>query len=148
MDTSRRDLLTWIGRAAAGVFLCGGAVLGARFLKPPRTRDLGRRAALGLAAALPPGTALHLAEHDVHVFHGPQGLSAISGRCTHLGCSLLLEPEGFACPCHGARFDRDGRPLSGPAPRPLTWYRVSVDGEQRAWVHLDEPVPGGTATRI
>lgn len=38
-------------------------------------------------------------------------------RCTHLGCRLEWNPdEGtWDCPCHGSRFDRDGRLLDEPA---------------------------------
>ena len=38
-------------------------------------------------------------------------------RCPHLGCALSFnEAEGtWDCPCHGSRFDRDGRLINGPA---------------------------------
>jgi len=51
------------------------------------------------------------------------------GICTHLGCSPSYRPDiapadlgpdwkgGFACPCHGSRFDLAGRVFQGvPAP--------------------------------
>jgi hypothetical protein len=38
-------------------------------------------------------------------------------RCTHQGCVLREdEPTGsWACPCHGSRFEPDGRVVQGPA---------------------------------
>ena len=38
-------------------------------------------------------------------------------RCPHLGCSLKWNPweHTWDCPCHGSRFDREGRLLEGPA---------------------------------
>lgn len=38
-------------------------------------------------------------------------------RCTHMGCGLHWNPEEETkdCPCHGSRFERDGRLLDGPA---------------------------------
>jgi menaquinol-cytochrome c reductase iron-sulfur subunit len=54
-----------------------------------------------------------------------------SGECTHLGCNFDWSPQEqlFACPCHGGRFDRTGRCVGGPPPRPLDRYPVrTVDG--------------------
>ena len=38
-------------------------------------------------------------------------------RCAHLGCQLEWNPDehSWDCPCHGSRFDIDGRLLDGPA---------------------------------
>jgi len=43
----------------------------------------------------------------------------LSSRCPHLGCTVQRDSEGFVCPCHGSRFDLEGRWLSGPAKRDL-----------------------------
>jgi len=46
---------------------------------------------------------------------------ALSGRCTHLGCTVHFDPVSaeFRCPCHGSRFDRSGRRVAGPATKDL-----------------------------
>lgn len=38
-------------------------------------------------------------------------------RCPHLGCQLVWngEEHTWECPCHGSRFDGEGRVLDGPA---------------------------------
>lgn len=43
-------------------------------------------------------------------------------RCTHLGCVLRENrAEGsWDCPCHGSRFDADGKVIQGPAVRDLS----------------------------
>jgi len=44
--------------------------------------------------------------------------------CTHLGCTVNMVETGYLCPCHGSTYDRVGRNISGPAPRPLVFFDV------------------------
>jgi Rieske Fe-S protein len=58
----------------------------------------------------------------VGVFRDDEGeLHAVSLRCTHLGCLCKWNDaeRSWDCPCHGSRFDPDGRVLAGPAVNPL-----------------------------
>ncbi|MGV3545559.1 MAG: Rieske 2Fe-2S domain-containing protein, partial [Pedobacter sp.] len=43
-------------------------------------------------------------------------ISALSPVCTHAGCivSFNAEEKSWDCPCHGGRFDLDGKVLCGP----------------------------------
>ena len=38
-------------------------------------------------------------------------------RCPHMGCELVWNPDehGWDCPCHGSRFEEDGKLLDNPA---------------------------------
>ncbi len=47
------------------------------------------------------------------------GREVLSLTCPHQGCTVQVEGDGFLCPCHGARFDRSGQLLRGPATRGL-----------------------------
>lgn len=57
---------------------------------------------------------------------------AMSSICTHLGCRVrwVADQEIFLSPCHNGKFDRDGKVISGPPPRPLDRYEVKVENDQ------------------
>lgn len=60
------------------------------------------------------------AGHPIYVRRAADGgAEAVLGRCTHMGCPVKPEGEGFLCPCHGGAFDAEGRVLRGPPPLPL-----------------------------
>jgi menaquinol-cytochrome c reductase iron-sulfur subunit len=54
----------------------------------------------------------------------PKDLVILSSRCTHLGCQINWNTDQklFVCPCHDASFDKDGKVIAGPPPRPLDVY--------------------------
>lgn len=39
--------------------------------------------------------------------------------CTHRGCNVAPDRQGYECPCHGSRFDAEGHVTNGPANEPL-----------------------------
>jgi glycine/D-amino acid oxidase-like deaminating enzyme/nitrite reductase/ring-hydroxylating ferredoxin subunit len=49
-------------------------------------------------------------------------LHVVSSTCTHLGCTVKWNTaeRSWDCPCHGSRFDVDGRVLQGPALKGLS----------------------------
>jgi len=63
----------------------------------------------------------------------PKDILILNSRCTHLGCTVNWkeEAQAFVCPCHDAKFSKEGVVLGGPPPRPLDRFgefRVSADG--------------------
>ena len=75
---------------------------------------------------------LPLGERDpVYVLAQDDGtFAALSPICTHLGCTVEIQGQWLACPCHGSMYDRRGAVLQGPAQRSLEHFstRVSADG--------------------
>jgi Rieske Fe-S protein len=57
---------------------------------------------------------------------GDDKFTAISNTCMHLGCPVQAKATGFACPCHGGQYDKEGRRIGGPPVRPLNRYETSV----------------------
>ena len=60
-----------------------------------------------------------------------EGLPEVfSSRCTHLGCTVRWngEADEFQCPCHGGRFDAEGRVLGGPPSEPLRKIPAQLRG--------------------
>jgi len=58
------------------------------------------------------------------------GFLALSLICSHLGCSVLWDKTKgqFICPCHSSAFDRMGNVINSPAPRPLDYFPVIIEG--------------------
>jgi cytochrome b6-f complex iron-sulfur subunit len=126
-DPSRRRFLFVTGTASivAGVLGFLGATV--RYLFPNVLYEPPGRFPVGLAQDFPPGSVTFSPEHRLFVFNTPEGFYAVSSVCTHLGCNVAhVSGDGFSCPCHGSRFDRNGLVVSGPAPRPLLWFGVSL----------------------
>jgi Rieske Fe-S protein len=69
-----------------------------------------------------------------------EGVRALSKVCPHLGCRVRWEQtkDRFFCPCHDGVFDREGRVVSGPAPRALDRYEVEVAGGA-VYLSMKEP---------
>jgi len=60
---------------------------------------------------------------------GRNQLAVVSDVCPHLGCGVpWREDEGiFHCPCHHAKFGRNGALIGGPSPRSLDTLPVKVE---------------------
>ena len=132
-DASRRRFLTILSRAFLGLWGLGVAGVVLAYLRP---RARGERIAerivsAGALEALRIGEA-RLVRHGITPFYivrmDAARVVALSAVCTHVRCILDYDRErhGLVCPCHGGRFDLAGNVQSGPPPRGLPSYEVSV----------------------
>ncbi|HWC21878.1 MAG TPA: Rieske (2Fe-2S) protein [Flexivirga sp.] len=57
---------------------------------------------------------------------------AFSYVCTHQGCPVSqISGDTITCPCHGSEFStKDGSVKNGPATKPLTPMKATVQGSQ------------------
>ncbi len=144
---SRRRALAVIGSSVAGTVLLEGCGTGAT--PAPRgwlTADVDP-ATLEVDTPVPVRFAGSIGGASVAgsawlVLRAAGELVAFDPRCTHAQCAYEWTDEArFACLCHEAFFDLEGKVLSGPPPRPLDRFRVREAGGR-----LELEVPAGFST--
>jgi cytochrome b6-f complex iron-sulfur subunit len=128
-DLSRRDFLK-LARDGF-LYLSGTLALGGllRFLDFDPNPAPKTEFDLGPASKYPLQSRTLLSEPPAVLLHTESGFSALSLVCTHLGCGLESNRDGFTCPCHGSHFNADGKVTHGPADKPLQTLRVEVTSE-------------------
>jgi cytochrome b6-f complex iron-sulfur subunit len=136
---ARREFLV-VGAAAVGLATAGFVVSTFRYLVPTVLYEPPARFTIGPPGSFPTGSVTFLEDRRLFLFNGPDGFFTVSSVCTHLGCNVKRAAAGFECPCHGSRFDENGRVLQGPAPTPLSWYSLSLSPRGELIVDLDRTV--------
>ncbi|UOD35113.1 Rieske 2Fe-2S domain-containing protein [Deferribacteraceae bacterium V6Fe1] len=97
--------------------ILAGVVLFYKFLLP--ARDTNSNVVKVKIEDVPGEGALIIPDKKIAVMRIHGKYEVFSTVCTHLGCNVAFNKEGFACPCHGSKFDISGNVLKGPATRPL-----------------------------
>ena len=150
MLIDRRSLLqSWQALAAvvaalsampAGLFFA----LGGRRRTAPKGDSSGDWIDLGLAAEITEGPwkarrfrreiedrwKTTVVDESVYLRRRGDSIEAVSAICTHTGCLVQRVSNGFGCPCHKSDFDEEGKPTSGPAPRPLDRLETRIEGDR------------------
>jgi cytochrome b6-f complex iron-sulfur subunit len=121
---TRRDFL-------ADAFMAAGAMLGlgslafrfVQYLYPVVLPERLVEVAAGKVTEIPASGVrfVNLPEGPVILQSVGTEIRAFSAICTHLGCVVQYhdDKKEFVCPCHGGRYDADGKVVFGPPPRPL-----------------------------
>jgi cytochrome b6-f complex iron-sulfur subunit len=132
-ELSRRDFLNEITLGALGIAGLGGAALTYQYFSPNVLFEPSTTFRAGNPDLYPLNSVTFLQDQQVYIVRMPTGFYAVSAVCTHLGCITQWKPEVnmIACPCHGSKFQPNGKKIEGPAPRPLPHYAITltVDGE-------------------
>jgi menaquinol-cytochrome c reductase iron-sulfur subunit len=141
-DPERRSLLQRLGWGSLLASLAGFTYQSIRSLFPNVLYEPSRRFKIGAPDHLAEGMTF-LEGRRLYVFREGKSFYAISGSCTHLGCTVrytkfpqprpveidgrtVAIPFEFQCPCHGSKFYGDGMNYAGPAPEPLHWFRLEL----------------------
>jgi quinol---cytochrome c reductase iron-sulfur subunit, bacillus type len=121
------------------------AVIAARFVVPPlSSTGAAQWTDVGLLKDIPEGKAVKRnvivsqdsgwarfnSERSVWVVRTGSNVTVFSTVCPHLGCTVDLSANGFACLCHGSIWNIRGEKLGGPTPRALDALESRIEGEQ------------------
>jgi menaquinol-cytochrome c reductase iron-sulfur subunit len=145
MAKDRREFLVRLGIGSGIAALGAQTVASMRSLVPNVSYDAPTTVKLGMPTDFPDGLQF-LPDERLYIVREGKTFHAISAVCTHLGCTVRAEAlakietatvggqplrltHRFLCPCHGSSYEGDGRNISGPAPKPLAWYYLSVSPE-------------------
>lgn len=140
-DISRRGFLAlaagWVATVFGGLAAATGAV---HFLVPNVLYEPDARFKIGKPDLYPDGSITFIESQRVYILRKGNSYRALSATCTHLGCTVDHKGGGFHCPCHGSSFDDQGRVLGGPAPKPLSWFQVSLSKDARLMIDKNQLV--------
>ena len=144
-SSRRRDFLG-LAALSSTVAAFGTALAGMlRLPKPAVLPGPMRVYKLGDASEYAVGSVTKLENANLFLFRDEEGFHAISAICTHLGCIVAHnENEGFACPCHGSRFNETGAVIGGPAPTGLPWLEISYSPDGQLQVNAEMQVDRGS----
>ena len=125
---------SWIVPLVAGLWGLGKYLQ----FEPPSTG--GTQFVLGSRGGLPDLPA-YIENGQVWLHEDSQGFFAVDAICTHLGCTIRLQPDtSYQCHCHGSRFTMDGTVINGPATRPLRFLKLYWSNTTQLTVDRSSPV--------
>lgn len=145
---SRREFLYYIWGASM-VLLLGQVTAGIVWFSLPRFREGEFGGVFRFSAGEMPSQGSDPISEPAGRFWAANidgGFLALYAVCTHLGCLPRWRDvtNRFECPCHGSQFQMDGGYITGPAPRGMDRFRVTItfaDGEQITTDDSGNPIP-------
>lgn len=77
-----------------------------------------------------------------YIFRNDQTVRAFRTTCTHAGCRISRGAgTRMQCNCHGSQFEAEtGKPLRGPAMKPLAELDCRFDEKKEQWVVRMKPI--------
>ena len=140
---TRREFLWYAWASSIAVFLAGSGGATLAFLYPRfKEGQFGGKFLMGHVDDLEDGSVTASREGKFFLVRQGDEFLALYQVCTHLGCLLRETAEGFACPCHGSKYDKDGTLVASPAPRDMDQFSVQVTEEGLVTVDTGSRVKG------
>jgi cytochrome b6-f complex iron-sulfur subunit len=125
----RRRFLLGISWTGLGLCLTTFSAAVLRFFWPRVSSRPVRSIQVGFPDDFRPGQVVYNRSQKLFIVRDEKGFLSLSARCTHLGCMVVWNRDHrmFLCPCHGGKFDAEGRNVEGPPPRPLDLLALRLD---------------------
>jgi len=140
-DVSRRGFLQiTLGWLAATFAVAAAAAGTVRFLVPNVLFEPSLRFKAGKPDDYPDGSVTFMEDERIFLVRQGNTFRCLAAICTHLGCTVNRADHGYHCPCHGSVFDEQGAVKSGPAPRILEWFQVTLSKDNRLLVDKNQRV--------
>lgn len=138
---TRRFFFGILGKASILIALLAEAIGAIRAFIPQVLYEPPSRFKVGKPDDFPEGITF-LPEHRLYILRKGDDFHTISAVCTHLYCVVDWKPDQleFYCSCHGSTFSKDGINLTGPAPKPLPGYALSLAPDGNLVVDSNEQV--------
>lgn len=138
LSLSRRAVLK-LSVILSGLLTLGGML---EFLSYQEVPEIATRITLDIPESYSPGSVTPVPQVRAWLVRDEDGLYAVSGVCTHLGCMMANHDSSiFECPCHGSKFDLDGAVLNGPAELPLNHVELTTSADNKLVVNTQVVVP-------
>ncbi len=132
---SRRDILKLSAKGLLGLSGIIGIGFIIRFLGYIPDPPPSKRFELGPSINFLIGTRTIIKSIPAILIHSQAGYKAISLTCQHLGCTVDVKADEFICPCHGSRYDKDGKVLNGPSQNNLPPLRVEITADEQVIIY-------------
>jgi cytochrome b6-f complex iron-sulfur subunit len=142
-EVGRREFFLRLGLGSLGIAAAATVAFAYRFLEPDVLYEASPVVNAGKPGQYPPGSVTLDANSGIYIIHSEEGYFSLSAVCTHLGCLTAWKPELgiIACPCHGSKFEENGKKIEGPAPQRLPWKRIWLNGDGDLLVDRSMDVP-------
>ena len=106
------------------------------FLNPPKQAELEvTNVIVGKVDDIKPGESkiIRFGNKPVIIIRmDDNNFRALSATCTHLDCTVQYKKDEkiIWCACHNGKYDLYGKNVSGPPPKPLDKFNVSIKNDE------------------
>jgi cytochrome b6-f complex iron-sulfur subunit len=145
INQGRRRVLLGLSWAGLSLYLATFLAALSRFIWPRVSIRTTMSVQVGFPDDYRPGEVVYYRGLKLFILRDEKGFLSFSAHCTHLGCMVSWNRDHhmFLCPCHGGKFDMEGRNMEGPPPRPLDAFTLRLDNNGYLVVDQDIVIKRG-----